>query len=70
MPNGANELNRWVTRVQRKLDSMPLTKLDREELEEMIVIIVNLAQQQLVAAQTEGASQTSSPRSKKNGGES
>ena len=44
MPNEANELNRWIGRLQRKLDSMPLTKLDREELEEMLAILVKLAQ--------------------------
>ena len=70
MPNDSNELNRWVSRVQRKLDSMPLTKLDREELEEMIAIIINLAQQQVVAAPGRESTQTSTKTTKKNGGES
>lgn len=70
MAKNADELNRWHTRVQRKLEGMPLTKLDREELEEMLAIIVNLAQRQMVAAETQAAAETSSRRAKKDGGES
>lgn len=67
MNKDANELNRWVTKLQRKLDSMPLTKLDREELEEISAIIVNLAQRQMVADKTPATPQAT--KSKKNGGE-
>jgi len=63
MPNETNELNRWIGRVQRKLDSMALTKLDREELEEMLAIVVNLAQRP-EKAQTEAAPQPVTKSSK------
>ncbi len=58
--NNTNELNKWVVRLQRKLDAMALSKLDREELEEILSIILRLVEQQLVVpveppgAETEG----------------
>jgi hypothetical protein len=69
MMNNSNEINKWVTRFQRKLDSMPLTKLDREELEEMLAIIHNLSLRQLTREVSETPVE-SSRRKRDSGGES
>ena len=69
MANNAGELNRWVARIQRKLDGMPLTRLDREELEEMIAIIHSLSLRQLTGEASQPAAAESVTRKKKNGGE-
>jgi len=66
MVSNSNEINRWITRFQRKLDSMPLTKLDREELEEMLAIIHNLFLRQLTGEVSE--TPVESGRRKRNGG--
>jgi len=66
MVSNSNEINRWVTRFQRKLDSMPLTKLDREELEEMLAIIHNLFLRQLTGEVSETPVESGARR--KNGG--
>jgi len=70
MVSNSNEINRWVTRFQRKLDSLPLTKLDREELEEMLAIIHNLLLRQLTGEVSETPVQSSTRRKRNGGGES
>jgi hypothetical protein len=58
MTTGSNELRKWVEKFQRKLDSVPLTRWDREELEELMTVIVNVAVKQMVQtpAQPAGSS--------------
>jgi len=49
-----NEMNKWLVRLQRKLDTLPMTKVDREELEDTVGIIVRLIQMHLVTRQGAG----------------
>jgi hypothetical protein len=70
MVSNSNEINRWITRFQRKLDSMPLTKLDREELEEMLAIIHNLFLRQLTEEVSETPVESGTRRKRNGGGES
>jgi len=70
MASNSNEINRWVTRFQRKLDSLPLTKLDREELEEMLAIMHNLLVRPLTGEVSETPVQSSTRRKKNGGGKS
>lgn len=60
-----NELNRWLNRFTRRLDGIPLTKADREDLEELMTIIVNQVQQQVVAPVLP---ETETTKGKRNGG--
>jgi|Deesub1362B_J571_1020462.scaffolds.fasta_scaffold07694_2 DNA-binding protein YbaB len=68
MTANSQELQRWVNRLQRKLDSMLLTKYDREELEELVAIIVNFAMRQVTQAKVEEIE--AGTRKRRNGGES
>lgn len=65
MTTDSNELRKWVDRFQRKLDSTPLTRWDREELEELMTIVVNTALRQMVQT----SAQPAGSRNKDNGGE-
>jgi len=67
MTANSQELQRWVYRLQRKLDSMLLTKYDREELEELVAIIVSMAMRELAQARAEEVEVGT--RKRRNGGE-
>ena len=64
MTTNNDELQRWVGKLQRKLDSTPLTKGDREDLEELVAIVVNTALKQMVQPISPGEP----VRKSKNGG--
>jgi len=65
MATNNQELQKWVDKFQRKLDSIPLTKWDREDLEELMTIIVSVALKQIV----QPTAQPTKTPAQKNGGE-
>ena len=68
--SNTSEVNKWVSRLQRKLDSLPLTRLDREELEEMLAIIHNLSLRQVTGETDQLPVESASRRKKDEGGRS
>lgn len=61
--SNSDELNKWVARLYRRLDGIPMTKTDREDVEELVTIVVQTTQKQLVAPGS-----TEPVKSRKDGG--